>query len=107
MFSCLLTHAIVDELVHQASGCLPGLKFLLHLLHLDLHLLELGKFLLSISLLLSSSLLLGLDLGECTAPLAADLQHVGGDALRDYNECQVRYDKDDSRLKADLWSTYD
>ena len=83
MFTSLLAHAVVDELGHQVGGGLAGLEFSLHLLQLLLHAIELGQLHCIFSLPLLRGLLLGLDLCQSAAPLAADLQHVGGDAFGD------------------------
>ena len=82
MFASLLDHAVVDELRHEVGSGLSALQFCLHLLHLLLHVLELGQLHLILSFPLFCRLLLRLNLLEGAAPLAADLQHVGGHALR-------------------------
>ena len=81
VLSSLLHHAVVDELAHQVGSSLASFEILLHLLHLSLQGVKLGQLLLSFRFSLCSSLLLGLDLLQGAAPLAADLEHVRGHAL--------------------------
>ena len=81
VFSRLLDHPRVDELGDQVVGHLAGLDLVLEHLQLLLHLVELSQLLLSFKGLLLFCFLLGLDLLHGASSLAADLQHIGRDAL--------------------------
>ena len=77
----LLDEASVHQLRHQVSCQLTRLDILLQLHHLLLEGTDLRFLGLSHGLLLSSSLLVSLDLCLGAASLGADFQHVGGHAL--------------------------
>ena len=72
----LFDESSLHELGHQAVGHLAVLVLLLEQLHLLLQLLKLGQLGLRLDGLLLLRKLLGLDLLQCTASLAGDLQHV-------------------------------
>ena len=77
----VLDQAVLDELVHQVGRHLAGLMVLPELGELLLELQDLDLLVLGINLLLLCRLLVGFDLGLCSSPFAADLQHVRGHAL--------------------------
>ena len=77
----VLDQAGVDELAHHVCGESASLDVLGQLHHLLLEGMDLRILGLLLCLLLSSGLLVGLDLRLGAAPLGADLQHVGGHAL--------------------------
>ena len=77
----VLDQAVLNKLVHQVCSHLAGLVVLPELGELLLELLDLDLLVLGLDLLLLCRLLVGFDLGLCSSPFAADLQHVRGHAL--------------------------
>ena len=74
-------HSGVDHLRHQVRGHLASFVVLLQGHHLLLELMDLLEPSLVLGFLEGRSFLVGLDLSESASPLAADLQHVGGDSF--------------------------
>ena len=74
-------HSGVDHLRHQVRGHLASFVVLLQGHHLLLELMDLLEPSLVLGFLQGRSFLVGLDLSESASPLAADLQHVGGDSF--------------------------
>ena len=77
----VLDQPVLDELAHQVCSNLAGFMVLPDLGKLLLELQDLDLLVLGINLLLLCRLLVGFDLGLCSSPFAADLQHVRGHAL--------------------------
>ena len=82
----LLDQAGAHELPHQAGSIVADFVVVLQFGDLLLHGVELGQLCLSVGLLLSLSLLVGLDLLESTAPFRRYLEHVRAHALGHYHE---------------------
>ena len=79
--SVVLDESILNELVHQVGSNLASFVVLLELGELLLQLQDLQLLVLRCEFLLECRFLVGLDLGLGPPTLAADLQHVRGDAL--------------------------
>lgn len=86
VISFVLDQSIIDELAHQTVCHGPSLDIFLELHDLLLQGVDLLVLRLVFNLFQCRCCLLFFDLGLCSAPLAAGLQHVRRDAFRHYRE---------------------
>ena len=82
----MVNQTAVDHLGHEVGRHLARLVLLLERHHLRLELLDLLDPGLVLRFLLGRCFLVGLDLRQGASSLAADLQHVGRDAFRVYED---------------------